>query len=644
MESDLSSKRPRGGRIQKHAALQSAAEHQHVHDLRSKLADSELVLELIDSWTRGLSSAAECQRLAMKSYNDMVRVLNIAGKSDGFVPVSLKSLASLGDWGKYSGNVAAELKRWLGEPSMPKPMTFSIPMLVKKPRSGLPIYQRQDLPIMLPHVTFAHIYTNHTNQFNFKFLGTPPIENKLHDFWSVVVARRDPRIVRHPMCAKPNWTHRAIPIAIHGDAVPVYGVGRPTTKSLDCFSWQSLLAFGQTMVVKMLMVAVFDQNKSKSEDGSLQTMDSVWSILCWSLAALFEGRYPSCDWNGTVYEPGTADAMLANTPLTTEDGYFCVLWSVKGDIDWFGKGLNLKKHNANEPCDWCPATKLLGPDMWPTNFTATAPWKTMLRSAGEWRIGAESKHILFEKLEYLSILNIEADELHVLHLGISQYFLGSVLFMLTFVLMPDPAAANLEAIWSFILSEYTKLPGCTQYTCLSLSSFVDTKKPRTSYPRLKGRGSEVKNLVGPMLAVFKRFGATWEHAEHALSGLASLLQINEILDDYRGDAFLPINIALEFRTVMDKFLESYTHLGIAADASGILCFSAVPKLHWAWHLAYRAYWLNPRRVACFLDEDFVKYMKQLASRCACSTQLHRVPIFLMEKYRYGVELDLAKPM
>ncbi len=108
--------------------------------------------------------------------------------------------------------------------------------------------------------------------------------------------------------------------------------------------------------------------------------------------------------------------------------------------------------------------------------------------------------------------------------------------------------------------------------------------------------------------------------------------------------FFPIDKAIDFRDVMDTFLGCYTYLGNAANASDMLCFSAVPKLHWAWHLAYRAFWLNPRRVACFLDEDFVKYMKHFAGRCGCSTQLHRVPLFMFQKYRYGAELDLHMPL
>jgi hypothetical protein len=317
---------------------------------------------------------------------------------------------------------------------------------------------------------------------------------------------------------------------------------------------------------------------------------------------------------------------------------------VKGDIDWFGKGLGLKKHNANEPCDWCPANKTLEAAMWPTNFSAHAPWKTRLRSARQWRDETVNKHILFEKLEYLSILNIEADELHVFHIGITQYYLGSLLYLLTYKISLDTPTKNLDKIWAEILVGYSKSPGYTQYSSLTLSALVDQKKPTTTYPRLKGRGSEVKNLVEPMIAVVTKFGGLSERSDQMLRGFKSLHSLNCILDNHKCDAFLPIDKALDFRKITDEFLESYTWLGKDADNSSNLCFSAAPKLHWAWHLAYRAYWLNPRRVACFLDEDFVKHMKKLASRCACGTQLHRIPTLVMEKYRYGVELDLQRSL
>ena len=104
---------------------------------------------------------------------------------------------------------------------------------------------------------------------------------------------------------------------------------------------------------------------------------------------------------------------------------------------------------------------------------------------------------------------------------------------------------------------------------------------------------------------------------------------------------MPDDVALDFRRHMDVFLLAYTWLGAEADKLHELRFTAAPKLHWAWHLAYKAFYLNPRRSACFLDEDFVKHCKTLGAKCTASTQLHRVPLSMMTKYRYGVDFELT---
>ena len=37
------------------------------------------------------------------------------------------------------------------------------------------------------------------------------------------------------------------------------------------------------------------------------------------------------------------------------DGYFLVLWSIKGDLDYFAKQLHLRHYSRNEFCELCPA-------------------------------------------------------------------------------------------------------------------------------------------------------------------------------------------------------------------------------------------------------------------------------------------------
>ena len=91
--------------------------------------------------------------------------------------------------------------------------------------------------------------------------------------------------------------------------------------------------------------------------------------------------------DGVEYPEGTSDAVLAGDDLCPDDQYFGVVWSVKGDLDWYNKGLGLRHYGSREPCEWCKASigrTTVG--MMTTNFTALAAWKRSPRTIEEWRL------------------------------------------------------------------------------------------------------------------------------------------------------------------------------------------------------------------------------------------------------------------
>lgn len=631
----------RGGRNQKRQRLEAREIQVIGGDFIASLRESELAFELVQRWCWGGCSAAEVQRLSQKSYTDQVSLLKKFGIPKEHISSSLRSLAALGASGKYSGNICPELKRFLGEPSYPKPIMFKLNMAIRKPRKLSSKLQEVDFPLMAPHLVVSHLFNNHKKAFDFKLLGTGEgdLSLKLHHFWTEVVRRKDPRIIRHPMCMRDGWTRRAVPIALHGDAVPVIGIGRSNSQSLECFSWQSILAYGPTMAIKFWACGVFEKNKHKHGEASEQTVHQIWQLLTWSLKAMFEGTHPHNDWKGIPFARGTAEFHLAGQPLCTD--FFFVVWIIKGDIDWFAKGLGFRAHNAVLQCDWCPADKHGDIRAWPTYFDPDAAWMLELMTGQAWRDAhTETMHLLFIELPYLSNQSAEADELHVLHLGTSQYFLGSVLHLLVFTILGDDPQTNIDKVWSSIVESYAKDAGDTQFTNLTIRSFVDPSKAKTSYPCLKGRGCEVKGLVEPLNRVFQRLAPKTAFNDEVLTAMSHLLKAQSTLDEYRGDVFLPTDKAVQFKNDLELFLRSYTRLGAEADRMSQLLFSAAPKLHWLWHLGHKAYWLNPRRSACFIDEDFVKHAKKLGARCTAGTQLHRVVLAMMSKYRYGVDLEL----
>eukprot|EP00974_Lingulodinium_polyedra_P004975 467644-Lingulodinium_polyedra.AAC.1 len=145
------------------------------------------------------------------------------------------------------------------------------------------------------------------------------------------------------MVRRPEWRHHAIPVMLHGDAVPVVGVGKAGTKSMDNISWHPLLAQGNTLAIKLLILSIFEN--CKTEEAKV----GMWEVIMWSFKALFRGTHPAEDWLGRPWPAGSSESHLAAQRAPLAGGFFCVLWSIKGDLDWYTKGLWLKSYNGNEP-------------------------------------------------------------------------------------------------------------------------------------------------------------------------------------------------------------------------------------------------------------------------------------------------------
>ena len=264
-------------------------------------------------------------------------------------------------------------------------------------------------------------------------------------------------------------------------------------------------------------------------------------------------------------------------------------------------------------------------------------WKGQLRTPTEWRALNPHMHRFFLQFAFLSNANVQLDELHVLYLGVCMYFLGSVLWLLAYELNPTVAPErNIERVWGIVLAYYTANQVPCQYSSLTLNSFCNPRAHRTHYPILKGKGAEVKYLTEPLIAAWKEFRRPRNsHDSRVLGALQHVLAIQDIIGLWSDELLMPEEDVHTLRNEIDKFLADYTYLGLQADARHQCLFSAVPKLHYLWHLGNQAMWLSLRRSACWIDEDFVGIMKRLAARCTASAELHRVPMMMMTKYGYG---------
>ena len=116
------------------------------------------------------------------------------------------------------------------------------------------------------HSTFSHLYRNDRKAFDFKFLGRGGNRETLHDFWSEVVRRKDPRLLGHPMCGRPDLDKQGDPI------LPPRGHGpshqnRKTRVRQFGMPIRSVFVSERAHPIKLLMYSMFETSKVKTQPG-----------------------------------------------------------------------------------------------------------------------------------------------------------------------------------------------------------------------------------------------------------------------------------------------------------------------------------------------------------------------------------------
>lgn len=622
MASGPPSKRRHLGRHQR-AALSSGADD-------TVITESALVKDCLKRWAWGEYQATDVQRVCALACEDMEAMLNKLKASHSFMPRSLVQMAGLGDHGKYPGNCKRDLLQILGDPSGISFDLVQIPLVIAKGMMGPREKVKEvPLPIFPPDKVISNWYRNHRSHFDQMLFGEPHAEHILPNFWKTVAQRKDPRLANHPMCSRPNWFRHAIPISVHGDAVPAVGVGKAASKSWDCISWQSCLVNGPSTKVKQYMVGLFEDSKLRLATPTHdQTMKHIWKTCLSSLSKAYEGiQGPTDD------EPGD---MLAG-------GFFLVVWAIKGDLDYLQKGLQLKSYTANQFCEYCPAhSDEADPSMMWSNFRDDAAWMQRLYTKDQWHGEHPEKHWLFQAFDFLTQHNIEPDELHVMYLGTVQQILGSVLWIFCFLVLPHEPAVNCDMVFDTICQHYQSSATAAQYSNFGLASFLDTDHAMTTYPKLKGKGAEARDLVGPVLHAWEQHAnpTSYEYAR-IRSLLQKQLEAQTILSDYSKDVFLPVAAADRFDDLVKSLLQDYTKLANRADRENKVLWPMTPKWHWLWHLSSRARFMNPRVGCCMVDEDYVGHLKRVVSASVHGTPLHAVPLKVAEKIRWSMHFSLS---
>ena len=178
------------------------------------------------------------------------------------------------------------------------------------------------------------------------------------------------------------------------------------------------------------------------------TMDTFLKELRWSLYWLWLGRWPTTDSDGKRL-PKPKKELLA-------DGYYALLWMLKGDLDYMHDVVKVEHFGSRSPCFCCRAN------------TSTIPWAAHQRDASwtrqlwamfDWLLHHADACILLRTLPGVGGHSLWPDFMHNKHLGSDQRLYGSVLYMLCYTILgssmlPGTPEANLDQVVSEIKEQY----------------------------------------------------------------------------------------------------------------------------------------------------------------------------------------------
>lgn len=204
------------------------------------------------------------------------------------------------------------------------------------------------------------------------------------------------------------------------------------------------------------------------------------------------------------------------------------------------------------PCPLCRCTGH-GDRSW-TVFGVNAEWRNHIWTTADWlNWDARSPCPLFSGEDGITALAVGLDWLHCKYLGTDMYVYGSILKLLCFFMLPSSPIDNLQTVWGDIKSFYKALGTPVRYRYITkLTMFILAKNP---YPKLRGKGAEVKYLSDVMLKLWQKHMNPHLGVHRQIELMLRLnAAVEQTIIDYREALFFPAPVAATFATRVEKYL------------------------------------------------------------------------------------------
>ena len=256
------------------------------------LAPSQLVRNLLKDFAWGGMSAQKLQDICMSSVEDLKALKTLANGSQAWsthpIEMDQKAVASIGVSGQYSNKCYSDLMKKI-EANIALPVPHQERMRFAQPL-GEHIQE-----FLLPHDMFAAFFKCKAT-WNKVILPKNDLPLK---FWTA--QQGHPQWEGHPLSTmNPNQLKKMIPLSLHGDEVPITGIGKQWSRKMVNFSWHSLLStIASVRDSQFFIWALFEKvGLNEEEVGGYNTLWHFFKVLAWSFEFLFKGIYPTHDVNG----------------------------------------------------------------------------------------------------------------------------------------------------------------------------------------------------------------------------------------------------------------------------------------------------------------------------------------------------------
>ena len=425
--------------------------------------------------------------------------------------------------------------------------------------------------------------------------------------------------------SRPKSEARTIPISIHGDGLPISGVGKSWQASAEAFSWCSMLSRGSTLATNFLIHFVYKTLTVKG--GTHQTMEQIWRLICWSLDSLARGLWPEMDPHGQAWPQGSPDARRAGTALA--GGWCGILWCIRGDLEHFSGCYNLENSNSNSPCCLCQCDRADTP--WSDFRREGAAWQATTWRHEQWVAARPDRHQVF-KLQGVGVEAICPDLMHTWYLGVLQYFLGSLFAYLVRERFRGAEDAAVERLWAALNAEYQA--GSQRLSHLRASMFMGAAG---EFPRLKCKAGEVIGLCSASHRVCEAQLRRADRDERMMQlAMDAVMAIEAIVHDRKADFVWPPAVADQWLDLVFRFLQLQSALASSFQLRGMFLFHVTIKSHYLIHIAQRARHLNPCRSWCFSGEDMMGRVKHLVAAAYRGAGPPQVVSKVLRKYTKGL--------